>query len=240
MSILWGLFETFLDFLCISVEPQHCDKIPQLGLITLYKHDVRVFFWGGIVINKYWRFYTTSYVPGHSPNWLKVSQHCCAMKLCRELGRVLNNTQFTDVYADTLICPRNRFFASQIIFFHLRQWARIGWLLWSSYTAQFRPAVFAPTQLLNKLSYSTRRPVTGITEWIFKVRRNDSRDSSPLLRTDNIPKMSPWQRQAKRSKSWKMNQLFKPDPSRTRDFLIRSHARYPLSDERSCRSTEIR
>ena len=147
-----GRFETFLDFLCISVEPQHCDKIPQLGLITLYKHDVRVFFWGGIVINKYWRFYTTSYVPGHSPNWLKVSQHCCAMKLCRELGRVLNNTQFTDVYADTLICPRNRFFASQIIFFHLRQWARIGWLLWSSYTAQFRPAVFAPTQLLNELS----------------------------------------------------------------------------------------
>ena len=37
MSILWGLFETFLDFLSISVEPQHRDKIPQLGLITLYK-----------------------------------------------------------------------------------------------------------------------------------------------------------------------------------------------------------
>ena len=36
MSILWGLFETFLDFLSISVEPQHRDKIPQLGLITLY------------------------------------------------------------------------------------------------------------------------------------------------------------------------------------------------------------
>ena len=53
MSILWGLFETFLDFLSISVEPQHRDKIPQLGLITLYKHDVRGFFWGGIVINKY-------------------------------------------------------------------------------------------------------------------------------------------------------------------------------------------
>ena len=36
MSILWGLFETFRDFLSISVEPQHRDKIPQLGLITLY------------------------------------------------------------------------------------------------------------------------------------------------------------------------------------------------------------
>ena len=36
MSILWGLFETFLDFLSISVEPQHRDEIPQLGLITLY------------------------------------------------------------------------------------------------------------------------------------------------------------------------------------------------------------
>ena len=36
MSILWGLFETFLDFLSISVEPQQHDKIPQLGLITLY------------------------------------------------------------------------------------------------------------------------------------------------------------------------------------------------------------
>ena len=36
MSMLWGLFETFLDFLSISVEPQHRDKIPQLGLITLY------------------------------------------------------------------------------------------------------------------------------------------------------------------------------------------------------------
>ena len=39
MSILWGLFETFLDFLSISVEPQHRDKIPQLGLITLYQPE---------------------------------------------------------------------------------------------------------------------------------------------------------------------------------------------------------
>ncbi len=42
MSILWGLFETFLDFLIISVEPQHHDKIPQLGLITLYKTHSRI------------------------------------------------------------------------------------------------------------------------------------------------------------------------------------------------------
>ena len=36
MSILGGSFETFLVFLCISVELQHRDKIPQLRLITLY------------------------------------------------------------------------------------------------------------------------------------------------------------------------------------------------------------
>ena len=36
MSILGGSFETFFVFLCISVEPQHRDKIPQLRLITLY------------------------------------------------------------------------------------------------------------------------------------------------------------------------------------------------------------
>ena len=36
MSILWGSFETFLVFLCISVEPEHHDKIPQLRLITVY------------------------------------------------------------------------------------------------------------------------------------------------------------------------------------------------------------
>ena len=31
-----GLFETFLNFLGISVEPQHRDKIPQLGLIAVH------------------------------------------------------------------------------------------------------------------------------------------------------------------------------------------------------------
>ena len=36
MSILWGSFETFLVFLCISVELQHRDKTPQLGLIAVY------------------------------------------------------------------------------------------------------------------------------------------------------------------------------------------------------------
>ena len=98
------------------------------------------------------------------------------MRLCRELGRVLNGTHFTDVYADTLICPRSWFFASQIIFFHLRQWARIGWLLWSSYTAQFWPAVFVPTQLLNKL-ISTAQP--SWTEW-FSHWFDIEVDSNPL------------------------------------------------------------
>ena len=36
MSILGGYFKTFLVFLCISIETQHRDKIPQLGLITVY------------------------------------------------------------------------------------------------------------------------------------------------------------------------------------------------------------
>ncbi len=92
------------------------------------------------------------YYPVIHPNWLKVSQHCSAMRLCRELGRVLNVRHFIDVYVGTLICPRSRFFTSQIIFFHFWRWARIGWLLWSRFTAQFWPAVFVPTQLLNKLS----------------------------------------------------------------------------------------
>ena len=36
MSILGGYLKTFLVFLCISIETQHRDKIPQLGLITVY------------------------------------------------------------------------------------------------------------------------------------------------------------------------------------------------------------
>ena len=40
MSILGGSFETFFVFLCISVEPQHRDKIPQLRLITLYEQGI--------------------------------------------------------------------------------------------------------------------------------------------------------------------------------------------------------
>ena len=36
MSILGGYFKTFFVFLCISIETQHPDKIPQLGLITVY------------------------------------------------------------------------------------------------------------------------------------------------------------------------------------------------------------
>ncbi len=41
------------------------------------------------------------------------------MRLCRELGRVLKDRHFLDVYAGTLICPRRKFFASQIIFFFI-------------------------------------------------------------------------------------------------------------------------
>ena len=37
MSILGGYFKTFLVFLCISIETQHRDKIPQLRLITVYE-----------------------------------------------------------------------------------------------------------------------------------------------------------------------------------------------------------
>ena len=60
MSILWGLFETFLDFLSISVEPQHRDKIPQLGLITLYLkkifHDKKNSFGVFLEYNSHTRF----------------------------------------------------------------------------------------------------------------------------------------------------------------------------------------
>ena len=41
MSILGGYFKTFLVFLCISIETQHCDKIPQLGLITVYDNELK-------------------------------------------------------------------------------------------------------------------------------------------------------------------------------------------------------
>ena len=49
----------------------------------------------------------------------KVSRHCSATRLHRALGRVVNDRQFTKVCAGPLICPRNQFFACQIIFFPL-------------------------------------------------------------------------------------------------------------------------
>ena len=50
-------------------------------------------------------------------NWVKVLRHCCSTRLCGDLGMVLNDRQFIDVYAGTLISPSCRFFACQIIFF---------------------------------------------------------------------------------------------------------------------------
>ena len=53
-------------------------------------------------------------INGHSPELSK----SITTRVCGDLGRVLNDGQFTDVYAGTLICPRSRCFASQIIFCH--------------------------------------------------------------------------------------------------------------------------
>ena len=86
------------------------------------------------------------------PNWLKVLSYNFVNKWFYQKMKISHCWKFMDVYAGTLICPRSQFFASQIIFFHSWQWAKIGWLLWSCYTAQFWPAVFVPTQLFNELS----------------------------------------------------------------------------------------
>ena len=86
------------------------------------------------------------------PNWLKVLSYNFVNKWFYQKMKISHCWKFIDVYAGTLICPRSQFFASQIIFFHSWQWAKIGWLLWSCYTAQFWPAVFVPTQLFNKCS----------------------------------------------------------------------------------------
>ena len=87
--------------------------------------------------------------------WVKVLQHCCITRLCRDLGMVLNDRQFTDVYAGTLICPRSRMLVSQIDFFSF--WRRtivraFTDFLWSIFTGQFWQTVFVPTQLLNEFS----------------------------------------------------------------------------------------
>ena len=50
------------------------------------------------------------------PIWWKVSRHCSATRLHRVMGRVLNDTQFVNVCAGTLIYPRDHFFACQIFF----------------------------------------------------------------------------------------------------------------------------
>ena len=46
-----------------------------------------------------------------------MSEHCCATRLCRELGRVLNDSQFADVYAGTSKCPRSQFRVSKTHYF---------------------------------------------------------------------------------------------------------------------------
>ena len=55
------------------------------------------------------------------PNWVKLLWHCCTTRLCGDLSTVLDDRQFTDVYAGTLIFPSCRFFACQTICFHIWQ-----------------------------------------------------------------------------------------------------------------------
>ena len=92
---------------------------------------------------------------GHPP---KLAQSFTTLPLneaCWELGRVLNDRQFTDIYVGTLICPRCRILVSQIQFFNFWRRARIRAFtdfLWSIFTGQFWQTVFVSTQLLNKLS----------------------------------------------------------------------------------------
>ena len=45
----------------------------------------------------------------------------------------------------------------------------------------------------NDHEYSTPRAMTGKTDGYFMVTRNVCRALLPFLRTDNIPKMCPWQ-----------------------------------------------
>ena len=78
------------------------------------------------------------------------------MRLCRELGTVLNDRQFTDVYAGTtLICTRSGFFACQIIFFAFvdkPESALLPTFCDPFSLPNFDLTVFVPTQLLNRLS----------------------------------------------------------------------------------------
>ena len=53
-------------------------------------------------------------VPGHSPELIK--GFATLLRLCRELGRVLKDRHFTDVYACTLLCPRSRFLPLKFFF----------------------------------------------------------------------------------------------------------------------------
>ena len=52
--------------------------------------------------------------PGHSPELIK--GFATLLRLCRELGRVLKDRHFTDVYACTLLCPRSRFLPLKFFF----------------------------------------------------------------------------------------------------------------------------